>query len=79
MLDLFGIRYEFLPAYSPDKNHIELCFAQIKSYLRRNCRIIRELRDLGLMDDAELLEECASKITPQRAKNYIRHCDYDFE
>jgi transposase len=64
-----GRRLEYLPAYSPDLNPIELAFAKLKGLLRSDGhRTVPALMTfLGSVATAFRREECAA---------YIRHCGY---
>jgi transposase len=64
-----GCRVEYLPAYSPDLNPIELAFSKLKRLLRKAAaRTVEALwAALGRLLDHFSPQECAS---------YIRHCGY---
>lgn len=58
---------KFLPAYSPQLNPIEECFAQWKGYIK--------LCEKSTVDDVlELIDICADKITAQNCEHYYNHC-----
>lgn len=72
-----GMRYEFLPPYSPDFNPIELAFSSIKAYIRHSGGIVREA--MGQSDNTEVflrLHEAVYSVTENDAKGYYRHCGY---
>lgn len=66
-LDQAGISYRYLPAYSPDFNPMEPCWAKLKAHLRT--RAARSIEAL----DAEL-PSALRRITPEDAKGWSRHC-----
>jgi transposase len=64
-----GIAYRYLPAYSPDLNPIEPCWAKLKTRLRaKAARTIDAL-------EAELGPALAT-ITAQDAQGWFRLCSY---
>lgn len=60
-------QFKFLPAYSPQLNPIEECFATWKHYIK-----IEEKRNVD--DVLELIDACADKISPQMCEGYYNHC-----
>jgi transposase len=68
-LDHAGISYRYLPAYSPDFNPMEPCWAKLKAHLRT--RAARSIEAL----DAEL-PSALRRITPDDAKGWFQHCKY---
>lgn len=77
MIFFRGMRYEFLPPYSPDFNPIELTFSAIKSKIRREGDIFRMAMD----DDDDLdvylrLNEAVWNVTAEDAKGWFAHCGY---
>ena len=64
-----GGRVEYRPAYSPDRNPIELAFAKLKAVLRRLA-----VRTVPLL--VEWLGWVAHLFDPQECLNYIHHCGY---
>jgi len=77
LIESRGMRYEFLPPYSPDYNPIELAFSAMKYKLRRNGDYIR-LAMTTLSDEqihGTLLEPLYS-ITPADAFGWFRYCGY---
>ena len=64
-----GIHYRYLPAYSPDLNPIEPCWAKLKARLRA-----RGARTLAALE-AELSPALAT-VTSQDATGWFRLCGY---
>jgi transposase len=64
-----GAKVEYLPAYSPDLNPIELSFSKFKAYLRKfSERTVRALRRrVGAFVPTLSRAEC---------RNYFRHAGY---
>jgi len=71
MIEDFGAKVEFLPAYSPDYNPIEEAFSTIKTWLRRNSNGMEAYKD----PETPLLMAC-SQIDKEHAEGYFRHLDY---
>ena len=72
-----GMRFEYLPPYSPDYNPIELLFSAMKYRLRRNGDYIRFA--MTELPDAEIystLIEAVCNITQQDSFGWYRHCGY---
>jgi hypothetical protein len=72
-----GMKYVFLPPYSPDYNPIELAFSAIKSYIRRNGNLVRSA--MGDRDDFKVylqLTEAVYSVTSMDAQGWFRHCGY---
>jgi transposase len=69
MIEAAGARLRLLPAYSPDLNPIEPCFAKVKAHLRKaGERSIPALWDrIGTI---------LQTFTPQECKNYFTHVGY---
>jgi transposase len=59
----------FLPAYSPDLNPIENCWAKVKS-------LLRSLKPRTLPDLLDALVEAFSSITGHDILGWFRHCGY---
>lgn len=59
----------YLPPYSPDFNPIELCWAQLKKYLRA-----AKARTVSALHEA--LKAAWPHLTPTQAAEYYRHCGY---
>jgi transposase len=64
-----GCRVEYLPAYSPDYNPIEMAFSKLKRLLRQAAaRTVEALwQAIGRLLD---------RFSPQECANYIRHAGY---
>lgn len=74
-----GMRYFFLPPYSPDYNPIELAFSVIKAYVQRERILVREDLDINA-DDTYVythLVEASYSITSNDAKGFFNHCGYN--
>jgi transposase len=69
LIEEAGCRMEFLPAYSPDFNPIEMLWSQFKSHLRREAP--RTQPDLE-----QLIWPLLSQATPQQAQNWFAHAGY---
>jgi transposase len=67
-LDEHGIRYVFLPPYSPELNPIEEAWSKFKQYLKR--AKARNLDDL-----LEAMDQAAKTITPDDAEGYFQHVE----
>jgi hypothetical protein len=79
LLDFFyrGMKYLFLPPYSPDYNPIELAFSAIKAQIRRDGNIIREA--MGERDDEDVyikLSDAVWSVTAQDAAEWFAHSGY---
>lgn len=77
LYDYSGMRYEFLPPYSPDYNPIELAFSTVKAFVRRNGQAFRSA--MTEKCDTEvyvLLNEAIWTITPEDALGWFHHCGY---
>ncbi|MCI8400607.1 MAG: IS630 family transposase [Lachnospiraceae bacterium] len=69
LLDSSGIKYLYLPPYSPDLNPIEKMWSKIKAYLRKEkIRIVSELPDA--------VEKAFSTINPSDCSGGFRSCNY---
>ena len=72
-----GMRYEFLPPYSPDLNPIELGFSAIKSWIRRNgqavCAAMSEEDDT---DVYVMFNQAVWNVMSSDAEGWFRHCGY---
>jgi transposase len=64
-----GAKVLRLPPYSPDFNPIEMAISKMKSLLRKRAR-----RDVGSLYEA--IGEAMESVTPEDARNFIRHCGY---
>lgn len=66
-----GATVEFLPAYSPDLNPIEMMWSKIKNYIRSvEPRTPQELFDA--------IGQALSQVTPNDAIGWFSHCGYNF-
>jgi transposase len=68
-IEAAGFRVEYLPAYSPDLNPIEMAFSKLKRLLRKAAARTVE----ALWEAIGRLLDCFS---PQECANYIRHAGY---
>lgn len=64
-----GAGLEFLPAYSPDLNPIERCWAKIKTALRQAKARTRQALETAL-------KQALATITPADAQAWFTHCGY---
>lgn len=69
MFDEFGIELVFQPPYSPHLNTCELCFHQLKSYLRHYSKFTEEETKVAIA-------EGLAQISTQNSLAYFRHCGY---
>ncbi|KAF5373459.1 hypothetical protein D9615_009436 [Tricholomella constricta] len=82
MIEERGMKVEFLPAYSPDYNPIELAFSSIKAYLRRHYPHFARSSASGAdpADDADvylmLYEAIFEAVSVSDSKGYFRHSGY---
>jgi len=68
-LDDCGIKYLFLPPYSPDLNPIELMWAWLKSHLRKaKARTPKKLE--------ESIRCILNSLKSEFIANWFRHCGY---
>jgi transposase len=68
-LDRAGISYRYLPAYSPDFNPLEPCWAKLKAALRARAARTRDALE------AELASAVRT-VTTENAHAWFRHCRY---
>jgi hypothetical protein len=68
-LEAIGVLVVWLSPYSPDYSAIELCFKQLKDWLKRHRE---QLED----DPACALVEGMANVTPANMAGYFRHCHY---
>lgn len=75
-----GMRYVFLPPYSPDYNPIELAFSAIKSRIRRDGELMRMTMDQQGEDVENAIRakfyEHVFATTEENAQGWFRHCGY---
>ena len=71
LIEKAGARVEFLPAYSPDLNPIELMWSKVKALLRAAQARTSEalLEEIG---------KALAAISAQDAHNWFAHCGYTF-
>ena len=69
LLDSFGVRYIYLPPYSPDLNPIEKLWSKMKSFL---CKF--KARTLDALPNAI---QCAFlTVSPSDCSGWFKSCDY---
>ena len=66
-----GVRLLFQPPNSPEFNICELCFHDIKEFLRQNQHLAEE-------ETAYAIYKACENITQQKPINYFTHCRYLF-
>ena len=71
LIEEVGASVQFLPAYSPDFNPIEMMWSKIKNHLRS-----LEPRDSEELFDA--IGKALSKVTSKDAMGWFCHCGYNF-
>ena len=71
LLANYGVRLLFQPPYSPEFNTCELCFHDIKEFLRGNQHLAEE-------ETVYAIYEACENITQQKSVNYFTHCGYLF-
>lgn len=72
-----GMRYEFLPPYSPDYNPIELAFSALKYHLRRDGEYIRmALTDMPVEEIYSILRQAVYRMPSADVFGWYRHCGY---
>lgn len=69
LVEAAGARVLRLPPYSPDYNPIEMAISKMKGVIRKQAK-----RSIDTLEDA--IGEATRSITPQDARNFIRHCHY---
>ncbi|KAG9104125.1 hypothetical protein FRC06_005242 [Ceratobasidium sp. 370] len=78
MIEAHGMRYLFLPPYSPDYNPIELAFSAIKNRMRRDGEMIRMTLQAGGDEDevrAKFYEHVFA-TTEEDARGWFEYCGY---
>lgn len=68
-IEVAGCELRFLPAYSPDRNPIEMAIGRLKRLLRSDGH--RTVPTL-----IRLLDSATKRFGPTECGNYIRHCGY---
>ena len=77
LVEGYGARLLYLPAYSPDFNPIELAFSSIKVWLRANCTRLNaefEIEDSSIYN---AIWEVVYSVTADDAKGWYSHCGYN--
>lgn len=70
LIESVGARVEFLPAYSPDLNPIELMWSKVKSILRKiEARTPEEL--------IQAIGKALTKVSHSDAIGWFGHCGYN--
>ena len=69
LLDSLGIRYIYLPPYSPDLNPIEKLWSKVKALLRKF-----KARTLDALPDA--LQHAFHNVSPSNCSGWFRSCGY---
>jgi transposase len=67
----YGVRLEFLPPYSPDKNPIEVTFKDLKAWIRRHYSDVSAFDRFDNFLNTAVEELCKKDMTA-----YFRHCGY---
>lgn len=70
LIESAGARVEFLPAYSPDLNPIELMWSKVKS-------ILRKLEARTPEDLIKAIGKALNKVTHSDALGWFNHCGYN--
>ena len=72
-----GMRYEFLPPYSPDYNPIELAFSYIKGVIRRRGDLVRmEMTGSDEVAVYQRIHDAVWAVTPGHADAWFSKCGY---
>ncbi len=69
LLDSSGIRYIYLPPYSPDLNPIEKLWLKVKAFLRKF-----KARTLDTLPDA--IQHAFQNVSPSNCSCWFRSCGY---
>ena len=69
MLAEYGLRLLFQPPYSPHLNTCELCFHQIKCFLKRNQLLAKQQTEIAIFD-------ACHEVTVETSSAYLRQCGY---
>lgn len=69
LLGDYGIRLLFQPPYSPHLNTCELCFNQIKQFLKNNQQLAEQQTEIAIL-------QACQNITAQNSMAYFKHCGY---
>jgi len=73
MLNLSGVRLEYLPPYSPDLNPIKEAFSKVKHWLRRHNDYYQATEGDGVLYD---MWEVLDIITPDDTEGYFFYAGY---
>ena len=68
-LEECGIKYLFLPPYSPDFNPIELLWAQMKSFLKKSKARTRKKLE-------KAIKHALDTVRQEYIVNWFKHCGY---
>jgi len=71
LIESVGAKVEFLPAYSPELNPIELMWSKVKSRLGK-------LEPRGPQELLEAIGSALKKVSLSDAINWFNHCGYSF-
>ena len=71
LIESVGARVEFLPAYSPDLNPIELMWSKVKS-------ILQTLEARNPKDLVNAIGTALNKVKDSDAIGWFNHCGYNF-
>ena len=71
LIESVGARVEFLPAYSPDLNPIELMWSKVKS-------ILQKLEARNPKDLVKAIGTALNKVKDSDAIGWFNHCGYNF-
>ena len=69
LLDSSGVRYIYLPPYSPDLNPIEKLWSKMKAFLRKF-----KARALDTLPDA--IQHAFQNVSPSNCSGWFRSCGY---
>ena len=69
LLDSSGIRYIYLPPYSPDLNPIEKLWSKVKAFLRKF-----KARTLDTLPNA--VQRAFQTVSPSDCSGWFKSCDY---
>ena len=71
--EVYNVRVEFLPPYSPDLNPIEEAFGCIKAWIRRHSK---EYEEKGY-GDVDIITIACQEVTEEKARGYYQHAGYE--
>ena len=69
ILGEYGVDLLFMPAYSPHLNTCELCFNQVKCFLRQNTALTENETEIAIGEDV-------ARITMANSVGYFKECGY---